>query len=141
MRKWLKYDKHTIFSDKTKGGLLVNFIKDYQAEFGEKINISCGACWSKSYNKFYLKYTEMQEKTKCDYVLLEKFNGIKCKKTGKPRRNADLTNEQAIELLKSHPHGEKLFAVLPKVKEIEVVEETIIEAEKPIKKVRKSKKK
>ena len=47
------------------------------------------------------------------YVLKLKYNGIKSKVTGRPYRNADLTEKQAIELLDKHPHGKLLFDKIP----------------------------
>ena len=113
MKKWLKYDKGTIFKDKTKDGLFVNFIRDYQDEFGRKVIVGCPKCLAECYNNFVNKYMMTDTKNKCEFVLHKKFNAIKSKTTGQPCRNSDLTDEQAIDLIEKHPHGAKLFAFIP----------------------------
>ena len=67
------------------------------------------------------------------YVLKLKYNGIKSKTTGRPCRNSDLTEKQAIDLIENHPHGANLFEKIPE-KKIEVIE---VEEIKP-KKVKKT---
>ena len=70
--------------------------------------------------------SEFKTGVKCDYRLHKKYEGITLKYNGVRIRNADLTNELAKELIAKHPHGVKLFDIIPKeieVKEIEVVEE------------------
>lgn len=138
MIKWLKYDKGTIFRDNSRGGLLSQFLKDYKIKFGGSINPSCGKCLATYYDNFYKTYTmENIEKTH-GYILKLKYNGIKSKVTGRPCRNADLTEEQAIELIEKHPHGKLLFDKIPdsyyqkfeeiavnEVAEIEVIEEVV----------------
>ena len=113
MRKWLKYDKMTILRDKSRDGLFVNFIRDYQKEFGEKVIVGCGKCLTKCYNKFYNKYTIMEVKKEHGYVLKLKYNAIKSKTNGSPCRNADLTEKQAIDLIENHPRGFDLFESIP----------------------------
>lgn len=113
LHKWLKYDKATIFRDKSKGGLLSQFLKDYKAEFGGSINPSCMKCLNTYYFNFYNLYT-MEKKETHGFVLKLKYNGIKSKITGRPYRNADLTEKQAIELIEKHPHGAELFEKIPK---------------------------
>jgi len=66
-----------------------------------------------------------EDTNKTEFVLKAKYNGIKSKTTGRPCRNADLTDEQAIDLIENHPHGKNLFNFIPDTyKKIEVVVET-----------------
>lgn len=139
MLKWLKYEKLVIFRDKSKGGLLSQFLKEYKLEFGGSINPSCMKCLNSYYNNFIEKYTMSDIKKKTEYVLKAKYNGIKSKTTGRPCRNADLTDEQAIDLIENHPHGVNLFDFIP-IKEIEVVEPIEVEKPKPQRKKRTPKK-
>ena len=138
MIKWLEYDKGVIFRDKSRDGLFVNFIRDYQAEFGERVIVGCPNCLAKCYDKFYKKYTMVEDKHTHGYVLKAKYNGIKSKTNGSPCRNADLTVEQAIDLIENHPHGLDLFESIPeKVEEIKVVEAVVVEKPKKKRKNRK----
>ena len=148
MVKWLKYDKGSIFRDKSKNGLLSQFLKDYRAKFGGSINPSCGKCLAKYYDDFINEYSnKMENKESHGYVLKLKYNGIKSKTSGKPNRNADLTEVQAIDLIENHPHGKELFDNIPnsyynKFKEVEEikVEVEVVEPKKDIKRIRKAKK-
>lgn len=117
MKDWKKYDKETIWADKKRGGLLVSFLKEYRDEFKVVVNASCSSCFNTYYSN-YLKSLPMEEtkKVKCDYRLKLKYENISLKYGGKRIKNADLTNELAIELLEKHPHGAMLFDVIPKVK-------------------------
>ena len=139
MIKWLKYDKGSIFRDKSKNGLLSQFLKDYKAEFGGSINPSCSKCLAKYYDDFINKYLiKMENKEKHGFVLKLKYNNIKSKTTGKPCRNTDLTVEQAVDLLENHPHGKDLFEKIPKTynKEVKEVKEPV---KKEVKRTRKDK--
>jgi len=139
--KWLKYDKGSIFRDKSKNGLLSQFLKDYKAKFGGTINPSCGKCLAKYYEDFSNEYiNKMENKENHGYVLKLKYNGIKSKTSGSPRRNADLTVEQAIDLIENHPHGKMLFDKIPEKKEIKVEKIEVVEPKKDIKRTRKAKK-
>lgn len=126
MNNWLEYEKLVIFRDKSKGGLLSQFLKDYKAEFGGSINPSCMKCLNTYYTNFLKKYT-MSDKAEHGYILKAKYNGIKSKTTGRPCRNDDLTEAQAIDLIEKHPHGAELFDAIPDAyyKSIEVVSEEV----------------
>jgi len=125
MRDWLKYDKGAIFRDKSKGGLLSIFLKEYKEQFGGSINPSCRKCLNSYYGN-YINSLNMSELVKCDYELHAKYNGIQLGANGQPIRNGEMTNKKAKELLEKHPHGAKLFVKIPEVKEIEVVETEIV---------------
>lgn len=114
MKKWLNYDKGTIFRDTSKNGLLVNFLKDYKNKFGGSINPSCMKCLNSYYFKFYNYYVMNENKKTHGFVLKKKYNGIISNITRQPYRNGDLTEEQAIELIEKHPAGESLFEKIPK---------------------------
>jgi len=135
LKEFLKYDKNTILRDKSRDGLFVNFIRKYEAEFGEKVIVGCGACLAKMYNNFINKYMSTDKKEISGYVLKLKYNGIKSKTTGRPCRNEDLTEKQAIDLIEKHPHGANLFDKIPDsyYKSIEVVETEQIETTKEVK--------
>lgn len=117
MRDWTKYDKQSIFNDKKKGGLLVSFLTEYKEHFKlNTVNASCAKCFN-SYYENYLNSLpmakEIKEKVECDYVLHKKYNGIQLGTNGRPIRNGEMTNEVAEQLLKEHPHGAKLFEIMP----------------------------
>ncbi len=145
MIKWLEIDKGSIFRDKKRDGLLVNFLRDYKAVFGGTINPSCMHCLESYYNNFIKKYTMSTKKDGCKFVLKLKYNGIKCAVTKRPCRNGDLTDKQAIQLIEKHPHGKLLFDEIPDsyYSDLEVVAEIVKEekkektAKKPTKKNRK----
>ena len=125
MRDWLKYDKGSIFRDKSKGGLLIQFLKEYKEQFGGSINPSCNKCLNSYYDNYLksLKMEDFKEKEVCNYELHKKYDGIQLKFKGVRIQNKDLTNKLAEKLLKEHPHGAKLFSKIPEIKEeIKVVE-------------------
>lgn len=119
MKDILKNDKATIFNDKRKGGRLVLFAIAYQKETGKRLNINCGKCLTSAYiemsNKFKTNIMA-KEAVKCDYELHAKYNGIQLGTNGDPIRNGEMTNAMAKKLLKEHPHGAKLFSVIPEPK-------------------------
>lgn len=103
-----------VFSDKTKDGLFVQFLREYEREFGEKINPSCPKCRARYWDN-YLKSFEMaiEKKAKSGYVLKGKYNGIQLGHGGKPMRNGEFTDAEAKKLIKIHALGEGLFSVIP----------------------------
>lgn len=106
----------TIWADKRKGGLLVSFLNDYKRlAHLVTVNASCGNCF-KDYYKHYLDLTENKENmadVKCDWKLHGKYNGINLNTQGRPIRNGEMTNEQALELYTKHPRGKDLFEIIP----------------------------
>jgi hypothetical protein len=114
LKKWINFDKGTIFRDKTRGGLLVNFLKDYKQEFGGSIIAGCMKCLESYHYEFTKKYIMEQVEKTHDFELKQKYNGIQLGANGDPRRNGEMTEAQAIELLKKHPAGKDLFEVIPK---------------------------
>ena len=76
----------------------------------------------------------MEKKQEHGFVLQAKYNGIKSKVTGRPYRNDDLTEKQAIELIEKHPHGANLFDTIPQSYYDEKV--VISEVVKPTKKTK-----
>ena len=116
MRNWSNYNKEAIFKDKTRGGLLSQFLKEYQEQFNVITTPGCRKCLDRYFNN-YLKLTAMAPETnKCDYELHKKYNGIQLGTNGQPIRNGEMTNEIAKELLEKHPHGAKLFSIIPAAK-------------------------
>jgi len=113
LKKWIKFDKGTIFRDKTRDGLLVNFLKDYKQEFGGTIIAGCMKCLESYHYEFTKKYIMEQKKQAHKFELKQKYNGIQLGATGQPRRNGEMTEAQAIELLEQHPAGKDLFEVIP----------------------------
>lgn len=114
---WDKYNQGAIFRDKSRGGLLEKFLKDYKEHFGGSINPSCPKCLEKYYTNYINKYIMSKSEVKCDYVLKQKYNGIQLGFGGRPVRNGEMTNEVAKDLIENHPHGEMLFDVFPRTKE------------------------
>ena len=118
MKDIIKNSKETIFRDKKKGGLLVSFTIKYQQETGKKLNVNCGKCVERAYLEMSNKYLNKMSKeiVKCDWELHFKYNGIQLGTNGQPIRNGEMTNAIAKELHDKHPHGAKLFKVMPKPK-------------------------
>ena len=111
MQDWLNIGKGTIFRDKTKNGLLFEFLKEYKEEFGGSINPNCSKCLEKYYIN-YLNSLKMSDITH-GFILQKKYNGISLNVRTRPLRNGEMTEAQAIELLEKHPHGAKLFEEIP----------------------------
>jgi len=118
MKDILKNSKEAIFRDKSKGGLLVSFTIAYQKDSGKKLNVNCGKCVEKAYREMTNKYLKKMSKeiVKCDWELHFKYNGIQLGTNGQPIRNGEMTNAIAQELHDKHPHGAKLFKVIPEQK-------------------------
>ena len=134
MISWLSVDKGAIFRDKSRNGLLSNFLKDYKNEFGGSINPGCRKCLNDYYNKFIKKYTMKNDTPlKCDYELHKKYNGIQLGVNGRPIRNGEMTNEIAKELLEKHPRGVLLFSKYP----VEEVKEETIKPKRKAKRLKK----
>jgi len=113
LKKWIKYDKGTIFRDKSKDGLLVNFLKDYKNEFGGSIIVGCAKCLNSYHYEFQKKYMMNKPKEAHGFELKQKYNGIQLGANGQPRRNGEMTEKQAIQLLEKHPAGKELFEKIP----------------------------
>ena len=123
--KYKELGKAVVFRDKSRNGLLSNFLKDYKLEFGGgKLNPACSSCRNEYWNN-YLNLFEMKQTVHCDYELHQKYSGgVKIGFNGRPIRNGEMTNEVAEELLKTHPRGKLLFSKMPEPKEIKEVEIT-----------------
>lgn len=111
--KFLEYGKIAVFRDTSKDGLFTQFLKEYRAEFGVKINPNCSSCRD-TYWRNYLNLFKMTKKT-ANYVLKAKYNGIQLGFGGQPLRNGEITDAQAKELIKIHPKGVGLFEKIPEV--------------------------
>lgn len=120
---WISLDKVTIFTGKDKDGnrYLTQFVRDYKKVFGnERIEIGCDKCINTLYNNFikYLNNMKTSKNTKTKAVLKKKYQGIQlCFGSKFFITNANMTQEQAVYLVTKHPHGKKLFDVLPEMKE------------------------
>lgn len=114
--EFLQYGKQAVFGDLSKDGLLFRFLSEYKLIFGkEKINLSCSKCK----NDVWDSYTNLfKMKTKSNYVLKAKYNGIQNGFSGQPLRNGEMTDEQALHLLKTHPKGKELFDKIPEKEEV-----------------------
>jgi hypothetical protein len=106
MTDWRGIDKSLILNDRA---LLKEFTLDYQAIYG-KLNIGCHKCIDEA----YFKMTNPQKMQDPDFSLKKKYEGTFWK--DKPIRNADLTLEVALDLLKNHQAGATLFDIVPKEK-------------------------
>lgn len=113
MEKWLEYSQGEIFGDRSKNGLLANFLKDYSTYFGVSVCATCIKQLNQYYQNFYKEFTMAQEEIKCDYRLKAKYNGMQIGANGAPIRNGEMTNEIAQRLLEWHPDGENLFDIMP----------------------------
>lgn len=102
-----------VFADTSKGGLFLEFNKDYKKSFGKNINVSCPKCRVEAWEK-YLKSFEMSKSG--NYELKAKYNGIQLGFNGKPLRNGEFTDAEAKKLIKDHPKGEGLFSKVPEKK-------------------------
>lgn len=109
---YLEYGRSRTFGDKSKGGLLSSFLKEYRIEFGVSVTPGCNSCLTKYWNNYTNLFIMKAENT-CSFKLKQKYNGIWMKGYNKPIRNGDMTNELALQLLQKHPAGEKLFDVIP----------------------------
>lgn len=123
MINWLDLNQITILEGNDEHGnrFLTSFIRDYKNVFpGDLINISCGKCLKNHYNKFikHLKIMATSKNTKTKAKLKLKYQGIQLHFGSKYFiTNATMTQEQAVYLVEKHPHGKKLFDVLPEMKE------------------------
>ena len=116
--KFLKYDLQTVFRDKSKGGLLFEFLTEYKKEFNTgSLNPSCKIC-RKEYWTNYQNLFKMSDEIKSEYILKAKYNGIQLGVNGQPIRNGEMTDKIAKELIKKHPHGKNLFSFIPEPKVI-----------------------
>jgi hypothetical protein len=110
--EFLKYGKQTVFGDLSKDGLLFRFLSEYNRKFGEKKhNLSCSTCREDIWNN-YLNLFKMK-KSNSEYVLKAKYNGIQDGFSGQPLRNGEITEAQALNLIKTHPKGKDLFEFIP----------------------------
>lgn len=118
MRDWLKIDKDTIFKGNDENGnrYLSQFLSDYKKIFSPAdINAGCERCLNDYYQKLIKHLPTMgKDKKKKEYVLKLKYNGIPLE-FGSPVlvTNANVNEEYARKLIKSHPRGKDLFDVLP----------------------------
>ncbi len=133
MRDWSKVKEASITQDR---GLLLEFAKAYQSAFNTKLNVGCGMCITDAYKrlKSYKNRIEMKQESK--YKLKLKYQGAFWK--GRPLQNGSMTEEIAKDLIKNHPKGEGLFAVLPK-KEVKEIIEAKEEAPKKVATTKKKK--
>jgi len=115
--KWKDIGMRAVFSDKSKDGFFVQFLREYKKEFGSNINPSCPKC-RHEYWENYLNLFKMAE-SKSGYVLKAKYNGIQLGHGGKPMRNGEFTDAEAKKLIKIHALGEGLFDKIPEEKKVE----------------------
>lgn len=108
--KYIKLGKQQVFRNKV---VLLSFLKEYKQYFKTgNLTPSCSSCKTKYWNN-YTNLFIMKEKTECDYILHQKYNGIQLGTNGQPIRNGEMTNEIGKELLENHPRGKDLFSKIP----------------------------
>jgi len=107
MRNWAKYDINQV---RNSAQLWAEFRADYLQKYGEVISLDCKQRYISKFQKF-IKDMKVVKKEH-GFVLKEKYSGIRYK--GKLYRNGDLTEKQALYLLKNHPAKEQLFDKMPK---------------------------
>lgn len=106
----------TVFTGKDEDGVryLPEFLNDYQDSFLEVPEAGCRKCLVRYYEKLTSKINKMNTKNTSNFRLKAMFNGIQASHgSNRIISNNSLTDELAIELLDNHPHGEKLFDVIP----------------------------
>lgn len=112
---WSKLDIEIIFSGKNAEGVryLQLFLSDYVSLIEPKDTpiASCKKCLKKYLYEFLTYKPKTMEKQ--NYQLKPKYEGITIFGTGIVFTNANLTDELAERLVKEHPAGVKLFAIMP----------------------------
>lgn len=111
-KKFLTLGITTVFADTRQGGLLCQFMEQYQQRFPEEGTLlpNCSYCKSKYWNN-YIKLFEMKNSETPKYKLKIKYNGIAYPFGSSPMRNGFFTDAEAIKLAKDHPFGKDLFEI------------------------------
>ena len=117
MRDWYKIDMETVFTGTDEHGVryLSEFLSDYESNFSDSANAACRKCLIQYYNKI-IKYqtNKNMENSQTVFRLQAKFNGIQSSfGSSTVISNRNLTDEIAVDLIANHPHGVKLFDIIP----------------------------
>lgn len=116
MRDWTKIKADAVFNGKDENGVryLPEFLQDYQTTFNAVPEGGCHKCLIRYYTQITKYLSKMNTKTKSSFKLKQMFEGIQFG-FGSNRiiSNRNLTDEIAVELLDTHPHGKKLFEIVP----------------------------
>ena len=107
IKTWRDFGSAKIFSSKS---LTIQFAKDFEDLFGERLNVGCRKCLQRAYQRIN-KNNKTKIMNECNYQLKAKYEGIFYK--DKPLRNSSLTNKLSEELLKKHKAGKDLFEKMP----------------------------
>lgn len=116
LEKWKIYQVKEVQSgiDDNGNRLISIFAKDYKTVMGTEFCPSCKDFEIK-FKNFINKLENMKNSTtkNSGFILKAMFDNITL--FGKPKyfNNANLTDEDAIELLESHPKGKELFQAIP----------------------------
>lgn len=116
MREWHRYNPDTVFFGSDGNGVryLPEFLQDYQNTFNEIPEAGCHKCLKRYFTRLIQKQESEMNTQKSSFRLKKMFEGIQAKfGSSKMFRNSTLTDEDAIFLLDNHPHGVKLFDVIP----------------------------
>ena len=106
----------TVFTGSDEDGVrfLPEFLTDYESTFKTQPEAGCRKCLVRYYQQLTSKINKMNTKTTSNFRLKAMYNGIQAGHgSNQIISNASLTDEIAIDLLDNHPHGEKLFDVIP----------------------------
>lgn len=116
MKDWSKYKQDTVFNGSDENGvrLLPEFLKDYQNTFSAVPEAGCQKCLQRYYIRLTTKIQNMKNPTNSEFKLKKMFEGISSG-FGKKKsfNNSNMTDQDALWLHDNHPHGAKLFEVIP----------------------------
>lgn len=132
LKKWEKYQADQVLKGNDENGnrLVSSFARDYRIVMGVDLCLSCSSFGEKFKN--FIKKLETMSKNpvkNSGFVIKKMFENITLHGSRKYYNNANLSDDDALELLEKHPKGEGLFDRLPenleeiKAKSIEVNEE------------------
>jgi hypothetical protein len=115
MREWQKIDMDTVFQGTDEHGVryLPEFLSDYESIFHDSASAGCRKCLIQYYNQIAKHLNKMNTETS-NFKLKAMFNPIQVGFGSSTMiSNNNLTDKVAIELIETHPHGEKLFDIIP----------------------------
>lgn len=116
MREWHKYQPDTVFFGSDENGVrfLPEFLQDYQNTFNEIPEAGCHKCLKRYFTRLTQKQESEMKTGNSQFRLKKMFDGIQANfGSNKFFRNSTLTDQEAILLLDKHPHGAKLFDIIP----------------------------
>ncbi len=110
---WTKYKAEEVRSGSDQNGsrLFPQFAQDYHKVFQTDVCPNCKD-FPVKFQNFLIKIKMSQEES--NFKLKEKYDGLPLEFGSQVYvTNANITNENALKLLKNHPKGKDLFQTLP----------------------------